>query len=205
MVDILIGPYCKLLRAQSDLARGNARAQTHSLIHFSSSSTTEPIFLGKLRGVTALRLEPDISCLKSSPTLDTSDFSNSPYASKAISHPDLHPSKGRRNILFKVEDDVTIRRFISIGWVYMQTICGWDRTGHVLVLDAERRCHPWFVLAHEWEDDTELCETIFAQKSVRKDDSSVHDVFPGDRNRTSVARLCYQDPSDDNGFTPFVL
>lgn len=87
----------------------------------------------------------------------------------------------------------------------MQTICGWDKTGHVLVLDAERSCHPWFVLAHEWEDDTELCETIFAQKSVRRDDSSAHGVFPGDINRTPVARLCYQDPSDDNGFTPFVL
>lgn len=52
------------------------------------------------------------------------------------------------------------------------------KTGHVLIECLERGRHPWFVLAHQWEDDMELYETIFADKIVVRNDSSVPRCIP---------------------------
>ena len=88
-------------------------------------------------------------------------------------------------------------------------------TGHVLVLDADhgRKCHPWIVLAHEWEmenwEDMDIDydqRLIYAEKRVMKNDSKAHGVLPlpNHHNRTPIARFEHYDKGKVEGKEKFV-
>lgn len=104
-------------------------------------------------------------------------------------------SKGKATSTIKPQDDDKLRRCAALGWVTMESLGGgWEKTGHVLVIDMDDRAvrhrQPWFILASEWPTDgDETSEggfTIYAGEDVERDDSSVPGVFPGDNNRTPI-------------------
>ena len=99
---------------------------------------------------------------------------------------------------FSARTDQVLRRFISLGYIMMKKPHReWEKTGHVLVLDADRgrNCHPWIVLASKWESDDEAIQIaggetmITAPQTVALNDSYTPGVLPGDHNRTPIARL----------------
>ena len=100
-------------------------------------------------------------------------------------------------ITFSPISDRVLRRFISLGYIMiMNYYGGWEKTGHVLVLDADhgRNSHPWIVLASEWDTDDEalliLGETeVIPPQIVALNDSDTPGVLPRDKNRTTIARL----------------
>lgn len=78
----------------------------------------------------------------------------------------------------------------------------WKKTGHVLVIDADenRNKHPWFVLAHEWEEENEVPDfddvVLRPEKKIKRHDSGAPGILPGHRNRTPIARLIHCGPRD---------
>ncbi|KAG6991315.1 hypothetical protein G7Y79_00053g087980 [Physcia stellaris] len=124
----------------------------------------------------------------------------------AITYPDGYPLGGHASpeAGFNADCDSVLRRFITIGHIMMLLRNTWEKTGHVLVLDADsgwRRCHPWIVLASEWEIEDQAAailgeETwITAPKSIGRNVTDTPGVLPSDRNRTAIAKIM---PCDDS-------
>ena len=158
-----------------------------------------PVPLGKLRGEFMMFLEPANGCLTCN-EIDSENYPSLEYAetsTEAISYPDGHPSEDEFLLKVKSDEDSKLRRFVALGRVKIQIAKrAWIYTGHVLVIDADecRDLHPWFLLASEWpmEDgmmDWDGDDMVHAEKRVRRNDPKVHCVFPGDKNRTPIARL----------------
>ena len=94
-------------------------------------------------------------------------------------------------------DDYVLRRFIPLGYILMR-ICGrWVKTGHALIIDASygRKCHPWIVLAAEWDtNDEEYMErhgtdVVKLPKKVKFNDPDPFGILPNSNNRTVIAPL----------------
>lgn len=87
----------------------------------------------------------------------------------------------------------------------MQIICGWIRQGMFWCWMLKGAATLGLCSRTNEKMTPSSAKHFLPRKSVKRNDSSVHGVFPGDRNRAPVAQLRYQDPSDDDGSTPFVL
>lgn len=107
------------------------------------------------------------------------------------------PSEGQAKWTFSARTDKVLRRFLTLGHLTVVLKGRWVKTGHVLVLDADngRGCHPWIVLASEWEIEDEAAailgeETwITAPSRVGPNDETQPGILPGDHNRTTIAKL----------------
>jgi hypothetical protein len=154
--------------------------------------------LGRVYDDAEIGLRPDLTALSES-DIDVEDFTTRPFArtnSRAISYPDGHPShESKYEHPLKPSHDEKLRRFTSLGWVVRKFDDGvWELTGHVLVMDTDhgRDHHPWILLPHQWpHPDNEGIEGDFlvhAPQTVRRNDAGTPDVFPGDRNRTPIAK-----------------
>ncbi|KAK3170770.1 hypothetical protein OEA41_002852 [Lepraria neglecta] len=168
---------------------------------FLFSNRLDLIPLGKMYGGIKLALMPGVGSLPISKIESNITLPPARTDSGAISYPDGHPSEecssGHQiNMVIKPSEDRKLRRFASLGWI-MTAVDGshWDYTGHVLVIDMDRgrQHHPWIVLAHEWPNEEDEGEErdfkIHAEEQVECDDSSAEGVFPGDQNRTPIAKL----------------
>ncbi|KAL8719610.1 MAG: hypothetical protein Q9225_003411 [Loekoesia sp. 1 TL-2023] len=183
------------------------------LVKLIASGCAGPFTLGRLDGITTLKLIPAMGAL---PGLSIPGF-NPPFGfaatdSVAISYPGGHPSeemismqyqassssKGKATSTIKPQDDDKLRRCAALGWVMRESLVGdWEKTGHVLVIDMDDRAvrhrQPWFVLASEWPTDgyetPEGGFTIYAEEEVERDDTLVPGRFLGDDNRTTICRI----------------
>jgi len=155
--------------------------------------------LGRLRGETKLELILAMPCLPSGSVPEEHDpgFEEAITESYAIAYPDGHPSEEQIRLRVRPANDEKLRRCVALGYVVI--IDGdrnWRKTGHALVMDMDegRDRHPWFVLASEWPNDSgdvpyDGDDKIYAEKRVKRNDANVHGVFPGEKNRTLIARL----------------
>ena len=128
-------------------------------------------------------------------------------AVRAIKYADGHPSESsfygrdkkagvKAGPVLATEDDC-LRRFMPLGYVWMRIHGEWVKTGHALVIDASygRKCHPWFVLAAEFETNDEEhflnhgTYTVEVPKKVKFSDSRAIGVLPESSNRTTIAKL----------------
>ncbi|KAL8825092.1 MAG: hypothetical protein Q9191_004626 [Dirinaria sp. TL-2023a] len=166
----------------------------------------ENVPLGKYGGMedAVFELMPALGSLPR--TEDAQELTSLPYASTdsgAITYPDGRPSEYEDAAWrIKSRDDHTLRRFASLGWVVRVQRGSWKRTGHVLVMDmdAGRNRHPWFVLASHWPSESEDEDggfTTYADKEVARDDAHQPGVFPGETNRTPVAKIVPYGESDE--------
>ena len=133
------------------LARHNS-----DLVQMVASKKLKRIPLGRLYG-TKLELEPDLRALDES----YARVYNIPLQRlmflRSVSFYECHPSEDKNMIKVKSDKDALLRRFLCLGWVIKLDDNEWVRTGHVLVIDmdeaANKKRHPWFLLASEWYDD----------------------------------------------------
>lgn len=176
-----------------------------------ASMKLKRIPLGRLNG-TRLELEPDLGALeKSYAHVHNMPLQRLTFPS-AISFYECHPSEDRELIKVGADKDTLLRRFFCLGWVIMITGDEWVRTGHVLVIDmdetANKKRHPWFLLASEWYDDHCLYpdgdRTIYAEQFVEQGRSDVEGIFPDTNNRTTVARLRSAQLERQNKTGPFL-
>lgn len=189
------------------------------LVQLLTPSRFDVLPLGKLYNDIGLGLIPEIGALPESEirTEDFTTFSPAASDSGAISYSDGHPSEViLPSDMMQPNKDKKLRRFASLGWVVKKSITKgriiWTTTGHVLVMDMDRGRdhHPWFVLAHEWpNDDNEGSQEDFKHhvpKRVPRNARGAKGVFPGDYNRTPIAKIIFtrdnQPQEDDN--TPFL-
>lgn len=204
----------------------NAADDPKDLLRLIASGLAGPYTIGKLYGITTLKLTPAIGALTASeiPVPGwSSPFEFAATDSGAISYPDGHPSatwdatyllrsssssRDPMRTRFKAEDDDKLRRFAALGWVIMQNEEGaWQKTGHVMVIDMDdrdvRHRQPWFILASEWPADGEDLGddtfTIRAPENVERNDSTQAGVFPGDNNRTPICRIVPHDRAETRG------
>lgn len=116
-----------------------------------------------------------------------------------------------------------LRRLVVLGWLLINVDRKpdwdgevgeeWVKTGHLLVIDVDRgrECHPWLVLAREFEERTEFKWELDLDygarpaKRVRKrgfgrlghsttnqyPDASTLGTFPDDEDRTTIARFTH--------------
>lgn len=131
-------------------------------------------------------------------------------AVRAIKYADSHPSEasihmasardkkaGANTAPRLATDDDILRRFMPLGYISMKIRGEWVKTGHTLVIDASygRKCHPWFVLAADFETyDEEYffkhgSYTVEVPKTVSLHDHDAIGVLPGNSNRTTIAKL----------------
>ena len=131
-------------------------------------------------------------------------------AVRAIKYADSHPSEAsvylstaqdqkakRKTDPTLAANDELLRRFMPLGYVSMKIRGEWVKTGFVLVIDVSygRKCHPWFVLAAEFETDDEGhffnhgSYVVEVPKEVPINDSEAIGVLPGNSNRTTIAKL----------------
>ena len=180
-------------------------AQLRGILQLARSSPFAPVPLGKLHGNIMCALEPE-DCIGSdieTYTPGREGFALSPSfydAICAINYADGHPSENEYLLKRLATEDKTLRQFVSLGWVMIKTNGPWIKTGHALVIDAShhRKCHPWFVSARQLETDseddfqkydTDIMEP--ATKVKKKNDRNALGVFPGNNNRTPIARLTH--------------
>lgn len=161
-----------------------------------ASKRLKPVPLGQLYG-TQLELEPDLGALRESYARVYNMPLQRLHFPSAVSFYECHPSGDEKMIRVRADKDTLLRRFLCLGWVIMVDGNNLTRTGHVLVIDmdetANRKRHPWFLLASEWYDDECLYpggdRTIYAEQFVEQARSDVDGIFPKTNNRTTVARL----------------
>ncbi|KAI4283341.1 MAG: hypothetical protein L6R38_002226 [Xanthoria sp. 2 TBL-2021] len=104
-------------------------------------------------------------------------------------------------------DGGVLRRFKEVGSILMEDMNGWNRTGHVLVIDMDkgRNRQPWIILASAWEvDDGYSSDTVRAPLTVSRNDTRAFGVFPRHNERTTIARINAQ-PGKSNTSTPLLL
>ncbi|KAL8722991.1 MAG: hypothetical protein Q9225_000607 [Loekoesia sp. 1 TL-2023] len=165
------------------------------------------IDIGKLDGKTPLRLAPGTGLIDEGEDLfDDLDFAD--HGSSAVIYTEgHHPSSGTSSRQPSSKDDGILRRFWEVGYILMGTGTEWVKTGHVMVIDVDkgRDRHPWIILAKEWETDEDDPQTIVAPDRVRRDDRYVQGVFPGNRNRTTIAKMVPIGESCGDSSTPLLL
>lgn len=97
---------------------------------------------GKCRG-TLLSINPLPNCFPLPEEIDAipNEWGNAPECTKAVSYAEGYPSEGQTRLrsTIRSDDDDTLCRFSSLGWVYaeesgVQGKKEWKRTGHVLVM-----------------------------------------------------------------------
>ena len=179
---------------------GTAKAEQNDMYRIIYIGSLKRIPLGTLRGEVRFELMPAVDCMSVSPFDPKTDFELefADTESVAIAYPDGHPSEEQIHLKVQSDDDRKLRRFHPLGFICQVEGSETSRkTGHVLVMDMDRDRHPWVILASEWPDEsTEVSMSggdvmIGAQERVRRNDSKVHGVFPGDMNRTPIACLRY--------------
>lgn len=190
---------------QYDPLRQISAAGSVELGHLTHPSRFGVVTLGRLYGDgPVLGVIPEMGALPES-DIGVENFTTLPFArtaSCAISYPDGHPShEYTYDILVRPTDDKKLRRFTSLGWVMQKFGDGtWEMMGHVLVMDMDRGRdrHPWIVLAHEWtNNDGEGPRGDFkhhAPRTVKRNNPNSRGVFPGDNNRTTIAKIVQKDP-----------
>ncbi|KAL8903190.1 MAG: hypothetical protein Q9207_004083 [Kuettlingeria erythrocarpa] len=165
------------------------------------SQFPEVVELGKLYGQTRLRLIPGTRILdlwtdEEDPDLDkfNDKLEYADHGGAAVEY-----VKGP---LFWGDSDRTsppqgrLRRFHDAGYIFMYTGKRWVMTGHVMVIDLDSNPRqPWLILAKTWTDAEDEAETFTAPDRVAKDDTSALGVFPGNKNRTTIAKLVPYGPS----------
>ena len=171
---------------------------THSdLFKYLRMKNLDSVPLGMYGGYAKLELIRRMGALPITETRQT--ITNLKFAatdSGAISYPDAHPSE-LEDEGFQVQDsqDQRLRRFTSLGSViHVQSNGSWRYTGHALVVDMGhgRGRQPWFVLASQWERETENAEGSFfdrAPAEVAINDSNQPGVLPGGQNRIVVGMI----------------
>lgn len=180
-----------------------SNAALQRIIKLVDSSRFAPVPLDKLEGHMCA-LEPS-TCLHPpedsyAPSRQKFNLSHSnTFSTHAIRYADGHPSESEHQPTWKATERPTLQRFVSLGWVLMMLNGEWVKTGHALVLDADhnRHCHPWFVLAAEWETEDECyllkhdTQIVRPPKKIKRDDSTTHGVLPNHTNRTPIAKLVH--------------
>ena len=174
---------------------------THSdLFKYLRMKNLDSVPLGMYGGYAKLKLIRRMGALPDTETGKTvSKLKFAATDSGAISYPDAHPSEleDLEDEGFQVQDsqDQRLRRFTSLGSViHVQSNGSWGYTGHALVVDMGhgRGRQPWFVLASQWERETENVEGSFfdrAPAEVDINDSNQPGVLPGGQNRTVVGMV----------------
>lgn len=173
------------------------------------SGRFEKIILGKFQGEISFGHIPDIGILESTElTVDCTQLELAYTDGGAISYPGGHPSEAEHHtVKTSSPKEGTLRRFMSLGWVIRLDSTvehGWERTGHVLVMDMDegRHRHPWIVLASHWPDDRDYPDNddflVYAK------DSDAYGVLPGTNNRTPIGRL-YPNPKVAPPSRPILL
>lgn len=192
-------------RAVYDYDPFTLAANTHSKFYkYLKMKNLDSVPLGMYGGYAKLELVRGMGALPN--TEISQNLTNLEYAatdSGAISYPDSHPSE-LENDDYRVKDsqDRRLRRFASLGWViHVQSNGSWQYTGHALVVDMGhgRGRHPWFVLASQWERESEDAEGSFfdhAPAQVAIDDDTQPGVLPGGQNRTVVGMV---EPMEESG------
>ena len=184
-------------------------ASPQKLIDLLDAPRFAPIPLGKLNGEYMCAMEPGNGGLglpddAYSPglALSSSNFN----CTSAIKYADSHLSEDYMRLKYDTLKDRALRRLFCIGYLLIQIpYKDWVKTGHVVVIDFDhnRKCHPWVVLANEWETDdynwfvehdTEYCVPA---KKVKIDDEKALGVLPGTHNRTPIAKFMHM--GDDKG------
>ncbi|KAL8883991.1 MAG: hypothetical protein Q9215_007868 [Flavoplaca cf. flavocitrina] len=161
------------------------------------------IDLGQLYGRIPLRLAPgnfhfehfDSVCPPNHKYIDTGVL--------AVEYQDRHAVTGAQ---YGSKDDGVLRQFKEVGCILANGLNGWDKTGHVLVIDMGpgRNRHPWIILAEQWdEDDGYLFHQVKVPKSIGKNSPGAKGVFPGNSDRTTIARLIPKPGTPSP--TPFLL
>ncbi|KAL8848669.1 MAG: hypothetical protein Q9221_006343 [Calogaya cf. arnoldii] len=163
------------------------------------------IELGKLDGVTPLRFSPR-NCSFEDDTIICLD-GHQPVSTGVLAvnyhhHPSTDGTQSASS------DESTLRRFEQVGCILAYGMNGWDRTGHVLVIDMGpgRSRQPWIILASAWEEDDGAygTDTVSAPRKVPMNDTRARGIFPQHSNRTTIARV--NTLSDDpNTTTPLLL
>ncbi|CAF9941064.1 MAG: hypothetical protein HETSPECPRED_002861 [Heterodermia speciosa] len=175
-----------------------ATRKESELARILASNKLKRVPLGRLYG-TQLELEPELGALEDSYARIYHMPLKRLVFPSAVSFHECHPSEDEKIKLIRVkaDKDTLLRRFFCLGWVIMVDGNEWTRTGHVLVLDmdetANKKRHPWFLLASQWYDDHCLYpdgdRTIHAEQFVEQGESDVDGIFPNTDDRTTVARL----------------
>ena len=176
---------------------------THSKLYdYLRMKNLASVPLGMYGGYAQLELVRRMGALPNTETIQ--NLTNLEYAvtdSGAISYPDAHPSDLESDdYRVRDKDDHRLRRFTSLGLViHVKSEDSWEYTGHALVVDVGhgRGCHPWFVLASEWERESENAEGSFLDRAparVAINDANQPGVLPGGQNRTVVGMV---EPMDD--------
>ena len=155
------------------------------LVQMVASTQLKRITLGRLYG-TKLELEPDLGALNESYAHVYIMPLQRLIFPSAVSFYECHPSEDKNMIKVKADKDTLLRRFPCLGWTIMVDGNDWVRTGHVLVIDmdetANKKRHPWFLLASEWYDDHCLYpdgdRTIYAEQFVEQGRIDVVGIFP---------------------------
>ncbi|KAL8936803.1 MAG: hypothetical protein Q9211_004011 [Gyalolechia sp. 1 TL-2023] len=163
-------------------------AEINAFCVFLNYSYFADIEIGRLDGETPLRLAPGAGLINDGEDLfDDLDWADD--GASAVSYAEGHPSE--EEVRLVSPNDGLLRRFWEVGYILWNMGTGWKKTGHVLVLDVEkgRDRHPWIMLAKTWETDDDEPKTITVPDRVRKGDRSAFGVFPGNQNRTTVAKL----------------
>lgn len=185
---------------------GGSNSSSDTVLTLISDSGLDFVPLGKLKGRNILcALKPAKGCL--APITETGSLPN--LGLERSDTPTTAISYGKASSYgVKIIEDVgpMLRRFVPLGWLMISDFTEaqgrwdpshyWEMSGHVLVIDADRgrECHPWLVLANEWEsDDSSDWEDreriIRPPKRVGKNYDEARGVFPNDLNRTTITRL----------------
>ncbi|KAL8849846.1 MAG: hypothetical protein Q9221_005184 [Calogaya cf. arnoldii] len=172
------------------------------LARFLNRSSFPTIHLGKLDRKIPLRLLPGNHHLEDMIVIPD-DHHSTPSGAMAVKYDNRHTQLGTSP---GSRDDSILRRFKEVGSVLMcQGVSGWDETGHVLVIDMGegRNRHPWIILTSERKRNVEFDYWIVeAHQNIGKNDYEAPGVFPGYRERTTIARLKALSPSSENCSLP---
>lgn len=162
------------------------------------------IDLGKLDGRTSIRFAPRNYSFED-------DTIICPDGHEAVSTGVLAVGYHHRHDAWSTQsgtsDGGVLRRFKEVGSILMEDMDGWNRTGHVLVIDMDkgRNRQPWIILASAWEvDDGYSSDTVRAPQTVPRNDTRAFGVFPGHGERTTIARINAQS-GKSNTSTPLLL
>ncbi|KAI4185822.1 MAG: hypothetical protein LQ346_005818 [Caloplaca aetnensis] len=171
-----------------------------------TSKFPDTVELGKLYGRTPLHLLPGTQVLDLWEEEKDRNIDNLEYADHggaAVEYEKGPLSLGDSDKA--VPDKERLRRFRDIGYVFMQTGKRLVMTGHVMVIDLDSETRqPWLILAKTWTDDEDEPMTFTAPDYVAKGDSSTVGVFPGNKNRTTIAKVMPFGPSSLNNM-PLLL
>ncbi len=162
-----------------------------------TSKFPEVIELGKLYGRTPLHLMPGTQVLDLWEEEKDRNIDNHVYADHGGAAVDYEKGPLYYGDTDKALPDMErLRRFLDIGYIFMQIGKRLVMTGHVMVIDLDSETRqPWLILAKTWTDDEDEPMTFTVPDYVAKGDSSTVGVFPGNKNRTTIAKVMPFGPS----------